>query len=165
MTAERRGNFLRNSDGEIDALHPGAYEFNTNDVIEASRVIITIEDERLRFDGYGRLPELENGIEFYLETGGQKESFLDYNPEDNDLPFRIKRTHDWAEHCYDFQVFKGTGGEKGVARFSLFKAGAPSLMIPGDRIVIEFPDNLYLDGRGLIRHRFKLDYEVIRKGV
>lgn len=149
----------------MDLLKPGTYSFGTSDVVAISRVIITIADERLNDDGYGRLPILDNGVEIFIDSVDGRQSLLDIPQNGGAVePARIHTTFDWASYCYDYKVRQGTCGQTVVFRYTLAKAGAQDLLIPSDNIGVEIKDDLHRDGRGLQKHRFNLQYEVLKRG-
>ena len=145
----RESAFLRNADGDRDALKPGIYTFKALSVIEAWRVIITLQDERLPIDGYGNGPPLESGINFFLcRAGGTFDSLLEHDPFGRaPEEVRIHTSFEWAEHCYDetdkggrrFFCRDGRPVEVAWFRFTFSKAGAPIIMAPGDMLELEIP--------------------------
>lgn len=161
---ERRSTWIRNNEGGLDLLKPGTYSFGSDDILAITRVIITIADERLNDDGYGRLPTLDQGIDFFIDSTSGKESLLDA-PTDIDAtePARVHETFDWAGYCFDYKVRQGTCGQEVIFRYTLARAGAQDILTPSDSIGVEIGDDLYLDGKGLLKHRFCLQYEVLKR--
>ena len=161
--AKRENVFLRNQEGEFNALKPGVYDFKAEALTEVERMIITIEDKRLDIGGYGALPALTGGgiNMFICRQDGSIESLLNFDPTEQFEDVRIRRTFDWPQFCFDVNLIEGGGTDIAFFRYTFSKAGAPVFIESGESIAIDFPDDLYRGGRGLKAHLFNLQFNVL----
>ncbi|MCK5133521.1 MAG: hypothetical protein KAR40_15380 [Candidatus Sabulitectum sp.] len=86
---------------------------------------------------YGGITALTNGI--YLRVRDSNDNVL----EEMTCQAPVKNNANWARYCFDIRPDTfGTGDNYVSLRWSLFKAGSPLILKPGQSLNLEVNDNL-----------------------